>query len=671
MNLIDYTEENDIPALLIAIDYEKAFDRLEWTMVQKALKFFNFPEYICSWAQIFYTNIESKVLNNGWASDTFYPTRGCRQGCPLSPYLFILVGEILANFIRENKDIKGITIGDTEYKLSQYADDTTLSVLYDANTINVMFRTFDHFEQISGLKVNYNKTEVLRIGSIRHSNAKLYTTKPLKWSDTGSLSLLGVNISVDKDVLIDTNYNCLIDKIRDKVELWKKRKLSIFGRILIIKTLLFSQLIYKMNVLPFLPESSIKEIHKIILDYLWESKPPSIAHTTMINGYENGGAKMIDIICKERAIKATWAVRVYNNNSAAWARLAYQHINPRLGNLLWKCNISEQDAKNLQISNQFWKDVLISWSTYNFKEPKSKSEIKNQVIWFNSFLKIGGELYVLYNAIQAGILFIKDVIHGNGDFLTLEEIHAKYGVCINQMQYNSIISCIPNKWKQTLRNNDTKETKCKIEIISKMPFVCKHIYIQLVNAKATTNEIAQDKWNQSLNTNITDWEDIYRNVFLSTICMKFRDFQFRLLHRTLVTNRRLVLMKLSTNEKCTFCNIDIETIEHLLFECQCTQLIWQRLVGLINQLTNLNINSTKINTLFGIPLENNFPVTQAINTCLVIARQYIYACRCLNKLPNFQELLERIKFYKLIEYKIALKHEKLNIHETKWRSLEF
>ena len=79
------------------------------------------------------------------------------------------------------------------------------------------------------------------------------------------------------------------------------------------------------------------------------------------------------------------------------------------------------------------------------------------------------------------------------------------------------------------------------------------------------------------------------------------------------------------------------------------------IVGLINQLTNLNINSTKINTLFGIPLENNFPVTQAINTCLVIARQYIYACRCLNKLPNFQELLEKIKFYKMIEYKIALR----------------
>ena len=87
LDLIDYTEENDIPALLVAIDYEKAFDRLEWDMVQKALKFFNFPDYICNWVNILYNSIESKVVNNGWASDTFFPTRGCRQGCPLSPYL--------------------------------------------------------------------------------------------------------------------------------------------------------------------------------------------------------------------------------------------------------------------------------------------------------------------------------------------------------------------------------------------------------------------------------------------------------------------------------------------------------------------------------------------------------------------------------------------------------
>ncbi len=431
MDLIEYTQENDIPALLVAVDYEKAFDRLEWKIVQKALKYFNFPDYIANWVGIFYNKIESKVVNNGWATDTFYPTRGCRQGCPLSPYLFILVGEILALQIRNNKDIKGIKIGDTELKLSQYADDTTLSVLYDANTMTTLMNTFDHFEQISGLKVNYNKTEVLRIGSIRDSNAKLYTTKPLKWSDTGSLSLLGVNISVDKAALIDTNYTQIIEKIKDKISLWKKRKLTIYGRILIIKTLLFSQLIYRMNVLPFLKESHVKTLREIFIDYLWEGKPPPIAHSTMINDFDKGGARMIDIVCKEKAIKATWAARMYNNSNASWAKLAYMQINPTLGPIIWKCNILKKDADNLPINNTFWKNVLLSWCSYNYKEPLTKSEVKTQVLWYNSFLKVGGKLLMLKRAIRAGIIYVKDILHNNGTLLSLKEIHDRYGNCIN------------------------------------------------------------------------------------------------------------------------------------------------------------------------------------------------------------------------------------------------
>ena len=129
-------------------------------------------------------------------------------------------------------------------------------------------------------------------------------------------------------------------------------------------------------------------------------------------------------------------------------------------------------------------------------------------------------------------------------------------------------------------------------------------------------------------------------------------------------------MKISTNDKCTFCNIEIETIEHLLYECQSCQLIWQRLFNLITQQTGLNINLTKTNVILGVPLEGNFPVKQAINTCLVIAKQYIYACRCLEKIPSYNELMERIKTYKLIEYKIALKNDKIVKHNRKWNSLK-
>ena len=59
-------------------------------------------------------------------SDAFNLRRGCRQGDPISPYLFILCAEILGKMVRQNSDIKGLTINGTEYKLSQYADDTQL-----------------------------------------------------------------------------------------------------------------------------------------------------------------------------------------------------------------------------------------------------------------------------------------------------------------------------------------------------------------------------------------------------------------------------------------------------------------------------------------------------------------------------------------------------------------
>ena len=116
----------------------------------------------CNWVELFYCNTESCILNNGWASNFFDLSRGVRQGCPLSPYLFILSVEILAEAIRNKKEIKGIKIHNTEVKVSQYADDTTLILDGTEESVRASLLLIEAFGNISGLRLN-NESNLSRI----------------------------------------------------------------------------------------------------------------------------------------------------------------------------------------------------------------------------------------------------------------------------------------------------------------------------------------------------------------------------------------------------------------------------------------------------------------------------------------------------------------------------
>ena len=120
------TKKQNIPGLLLSVDFEKAFDTVSWSFIMEVLEYFNFGKSIKTWVSLFQKGSETCILQNGSLSEFFNIGRGCRQGDPISPYIFILCAEILGKMIRNDQDIKGITINGNEYKLSQYADDTQL-----------------------------------------------------------------------------------------------------------------------------------------------------------------------------------------------------------------------------------------------------------------------------------------------------------------------------------------------------------------------------------------------------------------------------------------------------------------------------------------------------------------------------------------------------------------
>ena len=92
------------------VDFEKAFDTINWKFLFATLKHFNFGDNFIRWVGVLYANIGSCVSNNGYISENFSLSRGIRQGCPLSSLLLLPIAEIVATLIRCNNDIKGFLI---------------------------------------------------------------------------------------------------------------------------------------------------------------------------------------------------------------------------------------------------------------------------------------------------------------------------------------------------------------------------------------------------------------------------------------------------------------------------------------------------------------------------------------------------------------------------------
>ena len=150
LDIMEYTKHKDIPGVAVFLDFEKAFDWVEWNYIQKCLEATNFGPHLRQWVYVLYHNISSCVLNNGHASEPFLLERGIRQGYPLSGMLFVIAIEVLAQKIRRSKMIKGIEVeynGSQEIKFSQYADDTT-ALLSDSESVMQLFELLGLFEKI-------------------------------------------------------------------------------------------------------------------------------------------------------------------------------------------------------------------------------------------------------------------------------------------------------------------------------------------------------------------------------------------------------------------------------------------------------------------------------------------------------------------------------------------
>ena len=136
----------------------------------------------------------------------------------MSPYIFIICAEFLSTKLRKNKNIKGIKIELKEFKISQFADDTTVILGGSDDSFTHTLEELEKFSKISGLKINYDKTQIVWIGSAKYSSDTIKTKWKLSWGKD-TFKLLGINFNTDLDKMAKGNYT-------EKIKLLKKNSNS-------------------------------------------------------------------------------------------------------------------------------------------------------------------------------------------------------------------------------------------------------------------------------------------------------------------------------------------------------------------------------------------------------------------------------------------------------------
>ena len=573
IDLIDYTEENEIPGIIFSIDFEKAFDSIDWKYMEICLGYFGFGPGLIKWVKTFYTDISARTTNNGWASTPFNISRGVRQGCPLSPYLYIICAELLANATRAAIDVKGISVYNREILLSQFADDTQQFLDGSEKSLNSSISLLEKFEKCSGLKINFEKSECYKIGSLRNSKRLINTYKPVKWS-TGPMNILGVKIPINsKQSIFKLNLQDKILNIKQVLNTWSSRNLTIVGRINIVKSLILPKLTYALTILPNIPNSYVEEIQKLIYLFIWNSKIDKIKRNVQINDKKEGGLSVPDIESYAKALKISWIQRyVDEKNTGQWKVFFKKYLDIFGGSIIFNCNMDHRDTKIRNIKNIFYKNILENWFELNEINNDAISKCDNQIIWNNKHILINNSTIFYREWFEKGIIHVGD-LYENRHFITLNSIRNRFNVNTNFVQYFGLCRAIPRTWKTEINNIAPNRpynlASNKYFILNTSPKPSKIFYWLYVKTHCKPPEKVKQKWKdifQDLK------EQHFRKIFIMpytcTIETKLRNFQLKFIHRILPNRNLLFKMKKINNKNCTFCKNVEDSLEHMFWDCR-------------------------------------------------------------------------------------------------------
>ena len=654
--LLDVIERNDLSGLLISVDFENAFDKVMYEAVSKIMHWFNFGQKIIKWINVLFTNFKLSTYNNGYISEPFAVTKGLFQGNPIAPYLFIIVIECLATKLQQNKKIKGLKIGDETLLLTLFADDLGIVLDHDQASWNETMQELLSFQNCTGMRINYEKTVIYRLGSLRKTNAKFYTVHKMHWSDK-PINMLGITLADNHDEIVRLNYEPLIRKAESILNLWLNRNLSLFGKILIINSLVASLFVYKFTVLPTMPEKYRTQLEELFKKFIWNGGKQKIPLEILKGLKQDGGAGLVDLRKREESLKLQWVVKL--EDSKILEACVNEMLKNRLGRDVWKLQATPGDLKRIFPFQNFWTEILVAWTKLNSIECNDQLEVKSQFLWYNRNIQINGNSVMYWSWYRKGIKTIDDLCKDEENLLNYEEFCEKYNINVKVLSYLGLLNAIPRKWKNLLKVNDTEQGLNLYSQLSVQAKPAKYLYYKLCsNYKLLFKKTEQINKKCDIKIESEDLIKFIVRINCYTICVKLRSFQYRLLMSSMITNVHLRHYGIKDSDTCTLCELQKETQKHLMYDCRYVKPLWSYVCKLINkkELTYYEIITNEV-------VDNP---RWAANAVVLIVKYYIYSSRCMKTRISKQSCENYIRNYINVEESIARSRNKLSQHKLKW-----